>query len=91
METKKRKELIATASKLKPLFNIGKSGLTGIIIEEIGKALNARGIVKIEVNKNSFLDAKKVAEELSLALNSEIVLVMGKKIVLYRENQQPDE
>ncbi|MBN1150661.1 YhbY family RNA-binding protein [candidate division WOR-3 bacterium] len=91
METKKRKELIADASKLKPLFNIGKSGLSRVFIEEIDKALGAREIIKIEVNRNSFLEAKNVAEELSTATGSEIVLVIGRKIILYRENQERDE
>ncbi|MBN2363189.1 YhbY family RNA-binding protein [candidate division WOR-3 bacterium] len=91
MDAKTRKNLISAASKFKPIFSIGKSGITEILITEIGKALSARELVKIEINKNSLIELKTAAEEISAKTSSEIVRVIGRKIVIYRKKEKNDE
>ncbi|MBN1619884.1 YhbY family RNA-binding protein [candidate division WOR-3 bacterium] len=91
MDNKYRKKLISAASKIKPVFRVGKSGITEIFISEIDKALSARELIKIEVNRNSLLDPDSAAEELAKKSRSEIVLVAGRKVVLFRKNEDKDE
>lgn len=67
-----------------PIFQIGKSSLTPEITEAIGEALEARELIKITVLKNCLDDGHSIAEVLAERTHSEVVQVIGKKIVLYK-------
>ncbi len=70
-----------------PLFQIGKSGLTPEIVTAVSEALEARELVKINVLKNCFDDLRNVAEALAGRSRSQVVTVIGRKIVLYRPSK----
>ncbi len=91
MDNKFRKELISAASKIKPVFRVGKSGITDIFIREIDKALSARELIKIDVNRNSQLDPDIAAKEIAQKTSAEIVLVSGRKVTLFRKREDDDE
>lgn len=52
-----------------------------------GEALEARELVKASVLRNSIYTAKEACEELAQALDAEIVSVIGKRFVLYKESK----
>ena len=58
-------------------------GLTAAISE----ALEARELIKISVLKNCADDPRELAEIIAERTRSQIVQVIGKKIVLYREGK----
>lgn len=87
MTSKQRSYLMGLASVLDPIFQIGKSGLTPEITMAISEALEAREIIKINVLKNCMDDPKELANILSERTRSEIVQVIGKKIILYKESK----
>ncbi len=87
MTSKQRSYLMGLASVLDPIFQIGKSGLTPEITMAISEALEAREIIKINVLKNCMDDPKELANMLSGRTRSEIVQVIGKKIILYKESK----
>ena len=66
--------------KLDPIFQIGKSSLTPAVSE----ALEARELVKITVLKNCLDDGSSIADVLAERTQSQVVQVIGRKIVLYR-------
>lgn len=87
MTTKQRAYLKSLAMKIEPIYQIGKSALTPEMTEGISDALEARELIKISVLKNCADDVNEMAHILSERTHSEIVQVIGKKIVLYRESK----
>lgn len=87
MTTKQRAYLKGLAMTLEPIYQIGKSSLTPEITEGVSEALEARELIKINVLKNCMDDPKELARVLSERTHSEVVQVIGKKIVLYRESK----
>lgn len=87
MTTKQRAYLKGLAMTLDPIYQIGKSSLTPEITEGVSEALEARELVKINILKNCLDDPKEIAQVLSERTHSQVVQVIGKKIVLYRESK----
>ncbi|MCI8771371.1 MAG: YhbY family RNA-binding protein [Lachnospiraceae bacterium] len=91
MTSKERAELRTQAMKLDSIFQIGKSSLTPQIVEAVRDALKARELVKVSVLKNCADDPGELAGILSERTGSQIVQVIGKKIVLYKKNPEKEE
>jgi RNA-binding protein len=87
MTTKQRAYLKGLAMTLDPIYQIGKSSLTPEITEGVSEALEARELIKINILKNCLDDPKEIAQVLSERTHSQVVQVIGKKIVLYRESK----
>lgn len=87
MTSKQRAYLKSLASNLTPLFQIGKSSLTPEITEAIGETFNNKELVKISVLQNCLDDPKEIAEIVSERTHSQVVQVIGKKIILYKESK----
>lgn len=87
MTSKQRAYLKSLAMTMDPIFQIGKSSLTPEIIEAVSEALEARELIKISVLKNCIDDPKEIATVMAERTRSEVVQVIGKKIVLYRESK----
>ena len=86
MTSKERAGLKAQAMKLDSIFQIGKSSLTPQMIDAVKDALRARELVKISVLKNCMDDPHEIAVVLAERTGSEVVQVIGKKIVLYKKS-----
>lgn len=84
MTSKQRSYLKGLAMTLEPIFQIGKSGLTPEITEAVNEALDARELVKITVLKNCLDEGGSVGEMLAERTRSQLVQVIGRRIVLYR-------
>ena len=87
MTSKQRAYLISLANSLEPVFQIGKLGLTPEVTEAISEAFNNRELIKISVLKNCFDDPKNMAEMVASRTHSEVVKIIGKKIILYKHNK----
>ena len=68
-----------------PILQLGKGGLTPENTAAVDEALAARELIKISVLQNCLEDPRQMAEVLAERTRSQIVQVIGKKIVLYRE------
>lgn len=84
---RQRSYLKAMANGIDSIFQIGKNGINENFIKQVNDALEAREIIKINVLKNSFLEAKEVANELASLTGAEFVQSIGNKFVLYRESK----
>lgn len=91
MTSRERTRLRAQAMKMDSIFQIGKTGVTPQQSEAIRDALEARELVKINVLKNCSEDTSALARLLSERTGSEVVQVIGKKIVLYKRNPRKEE
>ncbi len=87
MTTKQRAYLKGLAMNLDPIFQIGKSSLTPELTQAVLEALEARELIKISVLKNCLDDSRGLAQTLAERTHSEVVQVIGKKIVLYKESK----
>ncbi|MCD8122294.1 MAG: ribosome assembly RNA-binding protein YhbY [Clostridiales bacterium] len=84
MTSKQRAYLKGLAMTMEPIFQIGKSSVTPEVTAAIAEALEARELIKISVLKNCLDDGRSIAEVLAERTHSEVVQVIGKKIVLYK-------
>ena len=84
MTSKQRSYLKGIAMTTEPIFQIGKSSVTPELTAAIAEALEARELIKITVLKNCLDDGRSIAEVLAERTRSEVVQVIGKKIVLYK-------
>ena len=91
MTTKQRAYLKGLAMNIDPIFQIGKGGLTTEYLEGVEEALEARELIKINVLKNCLDEPKELAYAIADNTDSEVVQVIGRKIVLYREARQPEK
>ncbi len=87
MTSKQRAYLMSLASTMDPVFQIGKSSLTPEITQAVEECFNTRELIKVSVLKNCFDDPKELAYMLAERTHSQVVQVIGKKIVLYKENK----
>ena len=88
LNTKQRSLLKSAAQKLTPSFQIGKNGVIPSLTEAIDSYLEAHELVKLSVLDNCELTPKDCAEQLAGRTRSQIVQVIGRKIVLYRESKE---
>jgi RNA-binding protein len=86
MNSKERSELKGLAMNEDTIMNIGKSSLTPEVTKAVAEALEKRELVKIGVLKNCLDDPRELAQILAERTKSEVVQVIGKKIVLYKKN-----
>lgn len=84
INSKQRSFLRTMANALKPLMQLGKEGLTEEFIQQYNEMIESREIIKINVLENSGEAAKDIAQALAEKTGSEIVQVIGHKIVMYR-------
>lgn len=89
LTTKQRAYLKSLASNLEATFQLGKSNLTPEYTQAIEEAFNSVELLKISVLKNCTEDPKEVAQTIADRTRSEVVQVIGRKIVLFK--QQKDE
>lgn len=87
MTSKQRSYLKSLASTLDPIFQIGKSSLTPEVTSAIAESFHTRELIKIAVLKNCFDDPKEIANMIAERTQSQVVHVIGKKIVLYKEDK----
>lgn len=88
MNSRQRAYLKSLASNLNPVFQIGKSTLTPEITEAVIECFNTHELIKISVLNNCLDDPKVMGQVLADRTGAELVQVIGKKIVLYKEDKK---
>ncbi len=85
INSRQRAYLGGLAGTMDPIFRIGKASLTPEIVEALDAALEKRELIKVAVLKNCADDPKKIADIISERTHSEVVKVIGKKMIFYRK------
>lgn len=88
MTSKQRAYLKGLAMNIDPIFQIGKASVTPENVLAIEEAFNTRELIKIAVLKNCFDDPKEIANVIAERTRSQVVQVIGKKIVLYKPDKE---
>ena len=87
MTTKQRAYLKGLAMTMDPILQLGKGGLTPENTAAVDEALAARELIKISVLQNCMDDPNEIAQVVAERTRSQVVQVIGKKVVLYRESK----
>ena len=86
--SKQRAYLRGLGASCPAIMQVGKGGVSENLIKTVSDALEARELVKLSVLENSGEEAREVAEALAAATNADVVAVIGKKVILYRESEK---
>ena len=84
MTSKQRAYLKSLAMNMDSIFQIGKASLTPEVVKSVREAIDKRELIKGSVQKNCMEDPREIAELLAERTRSEVVQVIGRKIVLYK-------
>lgn len=83
-----KRQLKALSSTLNIKYQVGKNEVTDTLLNMLDKALTAHELIKVDVMKSVISPVMQLALDLSSKLNAEIVQVVGRAIVLYRQNKE---
>ena len=88
MNGKQRAYLRKISAMEAPIFQVGKSSVTPELTAAIDEALEKRELIKLSVLKNCFDDPREIAAVIAERTHSQVVQVIGKKIVLYKPDKE---
>lgn len=88
LTSKQRAKLRSIANSYETILQVGKSGISEMLIKQTDDALIAREMIKMRVLDTSPESAKETADKLAAATKSDVVQVIGTRFVLYRENPE---
>ena len=86
LTSKQRAYLRGLANSENAIMQIGKGGVGENLVKTVSDALEARELIKLTVLENSMETPRDVANELADATDADVVGVVGRKIILYRES-----
>ena len=88
MTSKQRAYLRGVANTIDPIFQIGKNGLTDVLIQQLDDALEARELIKITILETAPENVKDLGNKISERTNSIFVQAVGNKITLFRQKKK---
>lgn len=86
LTSKQRALLKGIASTYETIFQIGKSGISENLINQISDVLRKRELIKLRVLDNSEYSAQEASREIAEKTGSEVVQVIGTRFVLFKRN-----
>lgn len=91
LNSKQRAFLKKKAHNIKAIVRIGKEGYTENIGKNLETAIAVKELVKVKILQNAEQDAAEIretAEKLSKDSGAEVVDVIGRTVIFYRENEK---
>ena len=89
MTNKQRAYLSKLAVNEKAILELGKANLTPEFTNAVAEALAARELVKISLLKTCVEDPNEVASVIAEWTHCQVVRVIGRKIIFYKQAKQP--
>lgn len=88
LTSKKREYLRKAAHKLEPIVRVGKDGYSDNLAQTIIEAITPRELIKVKILQNAEIEKREIAEQLAEKTGSEVVAIIGRTIVLFKENKE---
>ena len=85
---KQKTYLKGLAHTMQPIIQIGKNGVNEMLVKTIEDALEARELIKVSVLQNCMEDPKTLAIDIADVLNAEVVQVIGKTVIFYKQSRK---
>ena len=86
LTSKQRAYLRGLATNESAIMQVGKGGISENLVKTVSDALEARELIKMSVLENCDETPKETANALAAAVGADVVGVIGRKIILYRES-----
>jgi RNA-binding protein len=92
LTARQRAQLRSLAHPLKPVFHIGKEGITETSLRSLQEAFNSRELLKVKVQSAAPLTAADAGAQLATRLaDVHHVQTIGRTVVLYRRHPEKPE
>lgn len=91
MTSKQRAYLRSLSNKLEPIVHAGKGGVSDAMIKQADDALAAREIIKGKALETAPASAREIAEQIAAAVGAEVVHVIGRTFVLFRQKEEDSQ
>jgi RNA-binding protein len=86
LTSKQRAKLKSIAATTETILQVGKGGVGDQLVKQVDDALTARELVKLHALETAPEEPGTLAQALADATRSEVVQVIGRRMVLYRRN-----
>ena len=87
LTSKQRAYLNGLANNLDPIIQVGQQGVTPEVVKSAEEAFNTHELIKGTVQKNVLEDVRSCAETLAERSRAELVMVIGRKFIIYKPFQ----
>jgi RNA-binding protein len=74
---------------LQPVVMLGREGLSERVVEATVAALATHELIKAKVQEGCLLDRREAAAELAQLAGAQLVQVLGRTFLLYRQADEP--
>ena len=88
LTSKQRAFLRGLATNEPTIMQVGKGGISDNLVKTVSDALEARELIKMSVLENCEETPRETAEALAEAVGADVVGVIGRKLILYRESEK---
>ena len=86
--SKQRAALRSQSNGMETIFQIGKGGISDMLVQQGEDALKARDMIKLRVLESAPVFAREAAQELAEKCGAEIVQVIGSRFILFKRNPE---
>lgn len=87
---KQKRYLRSEAHHLKPIFQIGKDGLSEVWLDEVLKALDKRELLKVNILQNSLVEVEDVKEFIENNSDAQVIQTIGNVLVLFKKSNKAE-
>ena len=91
LTSKQRAKLKSIGAGTEALYQMGKNEIDENYIIQLNNALDAKELIKIRVLETALHTAREAGEILAERTDSEVVQVIGSKVILYRKSRKKDK
>ncbi len=91
MTSKQRAYLRSLSNSMECILHAGKGGVSDAMLKQADDALTAREIIKGKVLETAPATAREIAEEIAAAVGAEVVHVVGRTFVLFRQKEKDSQ
>lgn len=88
---KQKRYLRSEAHHLKPIFQIGKDGLSEVWLDEVLKALDKRELLKVNILQNSLVEVEEVKEFIENNSDAQVIQTIGNVLVLFKKSGKAEK
>lgn len=88
LTSKRRAYLRKKAHDLDAIVRIGKDGVSENIIQSILDAIQSRELIKVKILQNCEDEKEEIMEELSNCKEFQVVGIIGRTIIIFKENKE---
>ncbi len=88
LNSRQRAQLRGLANDYETILQVGKMGISENTVKQVDDALEARELIKMSVLETCPLTSREVADELAKKVRADVVQVIGRKFVLFRQSKE---